>query len=58
MSTYLNYKPDYSDDEIIKMIKLKHIDNINIKGRDGRTLLIHPALFRLCLNETPNFFTH
>lgn len=44
MSTDLNYKPDYDDNAIIEMIK--PIPDINMKGRDGRTLLIHSALYK------------
>ena len=44
MSTDLNYKPDYDDNAIIKLIK--PIADINMKGRDGRTLLMHSALYK------------
>ena len=44
MSTDLNYKPDYDDSTIIELIK--HVADINMKGRDGRTLLIHSVLYK------------
>ena len=44
MSTDFNYKPDYDDNTIIELIK--PIANINMKGCDGRTLLIHSALYK------------
>ena len=44
MSTDLNYNPDIDDGTIIELIK--PISDINMKGRDGRTLLIHSALYK------------
>jgi len=44
MSTDFNHNPDYDDNTIIESIKL--IADINMKGRDGRTLLIHSALYK------------
>ena len=43
MSTDFNHKPDYDDKTLLELIKL--VPNINMKGRDGRTLLIHTALY-------------
>lgn len=44
MSTDFNYKPDYDDKTLLELIKT--IPDINTKGRDGRTLLIHSALYK------------
>ena len=44
MSTDLNYNPDIDDSTIIELIK--PLPDINMKGRDGRTLLIHSALYK------------
>ena len=44
MSNDFNYQPYYDDNAIIEMIK--PISDINMKGRDGRTLLIHSALYK------------
>ena len=43
MSTDLNYNPDYDDKTLLELIK--PLSDINMKGRDGRTLLIHSALY-------------
>ena len=43
MSTELNGVPDYRDEELLKQIKA--LPDIHQKGRDGRTLLIHTALY-------------
>ena len=43
MSTDFNHKPDYDDKTLLKLIK--PLPDINMKGRDGRTLLIHSALY-------------
>ena len=43
MSTDFNYKPDYDTKTLLALIK--PIPDINMKGRDGRTLLIHSALY-------------
>lgn len=44
MSTDLNYNPDIDDSTIIEMIR--SVSDINMKGRDGRTLLIHSAVYK------------
>lgn len=44
MSTDFNYKPDYDDKTILEIIKT--VPDINMKGRDGRTLLIHSAIYK------------
>ena len=44
MSTDFNYKPDYDDKTLLELIKT--VPDINMKGRDGRTLLIHSALYK------------
>ena len=43
MSTDFNHNPDYDDKTLLELIK--SISDINMKGRDGRTLLIHSALY-------------
>ena len=43
MSTDFNHNPDYDDKTLLELIK--SLPDINMKGRDGRTLLIHSALY-------------
>ena len=43
MSTDFNRKPDYDDKTLLELIK--PLSDINMKGRDGRTLLIHSVLY-------------
>jgi serine/threonine-protein phosphatase 6 regulatory ankyrin repeat subunit A len=43
MSTDFNHNPDYDDKTLLELIK--PLPDINMKGRDGRTLLIHSALY-------------
>ena len=43
MSTDFNYNPDYDDKTLLKLIE--STSDINMKGRDGRTLLINSALY-------------
>ena len=43
MSTDFNHNPDYDDKALLELIK--PLSDINMKGRDGRTLLIHSALY-------------
>ena len=45
MSTDFNYEPDYNDKTLIELIK--QLPDINMKGSDGRTLLIHSALYKV-----------
>ena len=47
MSTDFNHNPDYDDKTLLELIK--PLSDINMKGRDGRTLLIHSALYNRIL---------
>lgn len=44
MSTDFNHNPDYDDKTLLELIK--PLPDINMKGRDGRTLLIHSSLYK------------